>query len=454
MRQKYPILTAYTTYTFRMQQPIAQTPAWTSSQRILFRFFVAWFLLYVFLNPNGILPGVDDVFNFYIAPFHRLIPWIGRHILHLAKPITVFTNGSGDTTYDYVTLLFLSFTAILTCVIWTLLDRRRTSYTILFYWLTTILRYYLGITLLTYGFTKVFKMQFPAPSPDTLLEPFGNSSPMGLAWTFMGYSNGYNLFTGFAEIISGGLLFFRRTTALGAFLAFIVSLNIMAMNYAFDIPVKLLSTTMVLISLFLLNENIRRLFNLFFRKGTARLSIVPRPPMRNKPLRITLVAIKSLLVVYAFFGSAWLSLEARKEYGDNAPHSQLYGIYNTRSFFYNKDTLPPIQTDTVRWKQLVIEGSPTYAYAVIKMMNDSAHGYYAKTDTIQHIVTISDYYDSTRKWRLHYNYPFTDSLVLWGTRFRGQRKDSIRIAMARFPISNFRLNSRGFNWISEYPYNR
>jgi uncharacterized membrane protein YphA (DoxX/SURF4 family) len=318
----------------------------------------------------------------------------------------------------------------------------------------TIMRYYLGITMLTYGFTKVFKMQFPAPSPYTLLEPFGDSSPMGLAWTFMGYSTGYNLFTGFAEIISGGLLFFRRTTAIGAFLAFIVSVNIMAMNYAFDIPVKLLSTTMVLMSLFLLNDNIRRLFNLFFRKGAVRLSIVPRPPMRSKPLRITLVVIKSLLVIYAFFGSAWLSLEERKEYGDNAPHTQLYGIYNTRSFFYDKDTLAPLQTDTVRWKQLVIEGSPTYAYAVIKMMNDSAKGFYAKTDTMEHILTIGDYGDSTKKWRLHYNYPFTDSLVLWGTHFRGQKKDSIRIAMARFPVSNFRLNSRGFNWIIEYPYNR
>jgi hypothetical protein len=461
MRQKYPILTAYTTYNFRMEQlstpsfaPTAPPPVWTNPQRVLFRFFVAWFLLYVFFNPNGLLPGVDDVFNIYIAPFHRLIPWIGRHILHLAKPITVFTNGSGDTTYDNVVVLFLSLTAILTCVIWTLLDRRRASYTILFYWLITILRYYLGITMLSYGFSKVFKMQFPAPSLYTLLEPYGESSPMGLAWNFMGYSSGYNLFTGFAEIISGGLLFFRRTTAIGAFLAFIVSANIMTMNYCFDIPVKLLSTTMVLISLFLLNDNIRRLFNLFFRKGSVRLSIVPRPPMRSIPLRITLVVIKSLLVLYAFFGSAWLSFKERKEYGDSAPHTQLYGIYNTRSFSYNKDTLAPLQTDTVRWKQLIIEGSPAYAYAIIKMMNDSTKGYSAKTDTTQRIVTISDYYDSTRKWRLHYNYPFADSLALWGTRFWGMKTDSISITFARFPLGNFRLNSRGFNWINEYPYGR
>jgi uncharacterized membrane protein YphA (DoxX/SURF4 family) len=461
MRQKYPILTVYTTYTCRMEQSRTTSPAstapssaWTSTQRVLFRFAVAWFLLYIFFNPNGILPGVDDAFNFYIAPFHRFIPWLGLHLLRLAKPITIFTNGSGDTTYDYVALLLICILAVLTSAVWTLLDRKRTSYSTLYYWVTTILRYYLGITLLTYGFAKVFKMQFPYPGIVTMLEPYGDSSPMGLAWTFLGYSNGYNLFMGFAEVIAGTLLFFRRTTALGAFLAFIVSANIAAMNYSFDIPVKLLSSTMILMSFFLLGDNIRRLFNLFFLGRGTQLTIVPRAPIRKKGLRITLVTFKSMLVVYAFFGTAWLSLEARNDYGDHAPHTPLYGIYNTRSFQFGQDTLAPIQSDTIRWKQLVIDGSPTYAYGRIKMMNDSSHYYGVKTDTMAHLLTISDRVDTTKKWRLHFSYPLTDTLTLWGTSFRGQKADSVRISLARFPLSNFRLNSRGFNWISEYPYNR
>jgi uncharacterized membrane protein YphA (DoxX/SURF4 family) len=460
MPQKYRILMVYTTYTFRMEQPatqtVAPTVAWSNSQRILFRFAVAWLLLYIFFNPNGILPGVDETFNFYVTPFHHLIPWIGQHILHLSKPITTFTNttGSGDTTYDYVTLLLICFLSILACAIWTMLDRKRASYSILYYWVTTILRYYLGITMLTYGFSKIFKMQFPYPGLYTLLEPYGDSSPMGLAWTFMGYSNGYNLFTGFAEVIAGTLLFFRRTTAIGAFLAFIVAANIAAMNYSFDIPVKLLSSTMILMSLFLLGNNIRRLFNLFFLGRGTQLSIVPRAPIRKKPVRITLVVLKCILVIYAFFGTAWLSLEARNEYGDHAPHALLRGIYNTQTFLFDQDTLAPLQTDTVRWKQLVIDGSPYYAYGMIKMMNDSAHTYIVRTDTIQHLLTIFNYRDTTRKWRLHYSFPLTDTLTLWGTRFWGQKADSIHVALARYPLNNFKLNSRGFNWINEYPYNR
>jgi hypothetical protein len=240
----------------------------------------------------------------------------------------------------------------------------------------------------------------------------------------------------------------------------------MAMNYSFDIPVKLLSTTMVLMSLFLLGDNIRRLFNLFFLGRDTRLSIVPRPPMHKKGLRITLVVVKCLLVVYAFGGTAWQSVQALHEYGDNAPHTSLYGIYNVKSFVQNHDTLAPIQTDTIRWKQLLIDGSPTYPYGRIKMMSDSFHSYGIKTDTIQHLLTITDYADSNKRWRLHYSYPLTDSLTLWGTRFRGTatssptspnampHADSVNITMIRYPLKNFRLNSRGFNWINEFPNNR
>jgi hypothetical protein len=49
--------------------------------------------------------------------------------------------------------------------------------------------------------------QFPAPTQDRLMQSYGDSSPMGLLWTFMGASEPYTMFVGFAEMISGILLF-------------------------------------------------------------------------------------------------------------------------------------------------------------------------------------------------------------------------------------------------------
>jgi hypothetical protein len=87
-----------------------QTPTvigWSLPKQLAFRFFFLFFLLYIFFNPNGVIPFSDALFGWYIQPFHQLIPWFGQHILHLTHPITVFTNGSGDTTYDFVVLLFI-----------------------------------------------------------------------------------------------------------------------------------------------------------------------------------------------------------------------------------------------------------------------------------------------------------------------------------------------------------
>ena len=437
-----------------MEQSLSLPTGWTTPQKVFFRFSFVFFLLYIFFNPNGVIPGSDNAFEIYIKPFHQLIPWIGQYILHLSKKISVFTNGSGDTTYDNLILLLLFVLALLTCLVWSLLDRKRASYNVLFYWLTTIVRYYLAITMLEYGYAKLFKLQFPAPGLGRLLETYGESSPMGLAWTFMGYSTGYNLFTGFAEVISGGLLFFRRTTAIGAFLAFIVSLNICAMNYCFDIPVKLLSSIMVLMSLFLLGDNIRQLFGLFFLGRTIRITGLKRPLIRKKALRVTLVIAKSLLVAYVIVGYAISSLDTMHEYGDHAPHTPLYGIYNTHIFLYNKDTLTPLQTDTIRWKQLVIDGSANYPYAMLKKMNDTLKAYSLRIDTTQRLLTISDFRDSTKKWRLHFRPAAKDSLILWGSSFRGKQTDSVQIVMVRYPAERFWLTSRGFNWVNEYPFNR
>jgi uncharacterized membrane protein YphA (DoxX/SURF4 family) len=427
---------------------------WTMMQRIFFRFFFAFFLLYIFFNPNGVLPGTEPLFNMYIQPFHRLIPWIGRHILHLSQPITIFTNGSGDTTYDNLILLFLFLIAILTALVWSVADRNRASYNVLFYWLTAIVRYYLAITMLTYGFVKVFKLQFSYPGIHRLLEPYGDSSPMGLAWAFMGYSKGYNYFTGFAEVLAGSLLLFRRTTAIGAFLAFMVSANIMAMNYCFDIPVKLLSSMMVILSLFLLGDNIRKLFGLFFLHRTTTLSMTRPPRIRKKSLRITLLTVKSLLIAYIFIGNISDSLESMQAYGDNARRAPLYGIYNTSFFVVNKDTIAPLQTDTLRWKQLEIDGFASYSYGATKMMNDSFRYYVIRTDTIRKFLSITDNKDSTKRYLLHYRNPGNDSLVLWGSRLWGRQADSVLIALTHYPLNRFRLSSREFHWISEYPYNR
>jgi hypothetical protein len=48
-------------------------------------------------------------------------------------------------------------------------------------WLRIALRYFLAFVLFTYGFFKIFKLQFPTPDPGRLTETYRDSTPMGLA---------------------------------------------------------------------------------------------------------------------------------------------------------------------------------------------------------------------------------------------------------------------------------
>jgi len=421
---------------------------WGFGKKLLFRFCFLLFTLYIFFNTNGFFPFIDYVSSFYIQPFQQLIPWIGKHILHLPYPITTFTNGSGDTTYDYVIILFIFFLAVVGSLIWSAVDYKRTSYNTLYYWLTVVIRYYVGFTMFAYGFVKVFKLQFPFPSPGRLLEPYGNSSPMGLAWTFIGYSKGYNYFTGFGEIISALLLLFRRTSSLGAILALVVAGNIMAINYCFDVPVKLLSTVLVAMSLFLLLQDRRRMINIFIRNKPAEPVNRHVPKFKKRWLNITMVVFKVLLIAFVLVSNISDAAESLSKYGDDRVKPLFYGIYNVQNFIIKHDTLQPLTTDTLRWRKLYI----SYAGgAGIKMMNDSTKSYAFNTDTVAKRITMFAYSDTTAKWHFNYSVKGDTALLLTGN---WKSFDSVTITLKKYDLKNFMLVNRGFHWVNEFPLNR
>jgi uncharacterized membrane protein YphA (DoxX/SURF4 family) len=79
------------------------------------------------------------------------------------------------------------------------IDQKRRSHDQLFYWLTVSLRFYVGFMLVHYGLAKLNNGQFPGPSATGMSITYGDSSPMGLAWRFLGFSEGYKTFMFFAE---------------------------------------------------------------------------------------------------------------------------------------------------------------------------------------------------------------------------------------------------------------
>ncbi len=415
-----------------MSSTIAEPVYWSVSKKAGFRFALIFFLAYL---------------SNFIELFANSIPWFGKNILHLAQPIVAYRNGSGDTTYNYVTLLIVFILSLVAAIIWTIIDRKPRNYNKLYYWLTVVIRYYLAIMMLNYGFAKLNNMQFGSPSLDRLLEPYGNSSPMGLAWTYYGYSNGFKNFVGLAEIACGLLLLFRRTYILGALLGVVVSANIMAVNYFFDVPVKLLSTLLLVMSIFLLLRDAERLINIFFLNKTALPANLEPHRFKKRWVNITLMVAKYLIIIYVLAQNISVFISPPTQFSYKPEKTPLYGIYKVETFVRNNDTIAPLTTDTSRWSQLII----SYINgARIKLMNDSSKYVAFKVDTLAQKIVINTYTDTLDKYRFTYTKPQPGTLLLKGK----WQQDSLKIKFTRFDEKQFLLINRGFHWINERPLNR
>src|SRR6185436_9344811 len=211
-------------------------PARGPVQRFLLRFTFAYLLLYSLPFLLDVIPLLKPVGEAYEGLWSSFVPWISKQAFQLE--IVVHETGSGDTAYDFMRLLCNLVLAVVAGLAWTFLDRKRSNDARIDEWLRVCVRFSLATAMIVYGAHKVFSAQFGTPGLDRLLTTFGNASPMGLLWTFMGFSRVYTLFAGLAEMVGGILLISRRTTLLGALISSGVLGNVVLLNFCYDVPVK------------------------------------------------------------------------------------------------------------------------------------------------------------------------------------------------------------------------
>ena len=399
------------------------------------------------------IPGVSWLSEKYDHVWHTMVPWVAIHVFHLSGPVTVYpeVNGSGDTTLDYIENLCLLVVAAGATVIWSLLDSRRRDYRRLHAYLRIFVRYTLSFTLFRYGFAKVFPTQFLFPSFGRLVEPLGEFSPMGLLWNFMGYSTAYMIFSGLAEVTGATLLLFRRTATLGALAAAAVLLNVVMLNFCYDVPVKLYSSNLLLMAIFLMAPDLSRLSNIFVLNRPAEAADLRMPPMEITRLSprartIGVVAFRILLVGYFLFGTVKEGWTDYQEYVVHPPKAPIYGLYDVETFSRNGRDVPPLVTEAARWRRVIIQSPAAFA---VRMMDDSVRRYNSEYNPAKNSVTVSTDQD---KGKSAFTYSRSDAehVLLEGTLVN----DALVIKLKRMDPSKFLLVNRGFHWINERPFNR
>jgi uncharacterized membrane protein YphA (DoxX/SURF4 family) len=381
--------------------------------------------------------------------------------------------GSGDTTWNYVAVFVYAVLAAVAAILWTFLAglvrvafrKEWPAYPRLHEWLHVYVRYYLAYQMIVYGSMKVIKLQFSHPSPETMLHTYGESSPMHLLWTFMGASTGYTIFAGAGELLAGLLLCTRRTTLLGALVTFGVMLHVAALNYCYDVPVKLFSTHLILMSVFLMAPDLPWLARVFvLGKQAVRRPVTPLTPWRW--LNWTLVGFRTI-VVLAFTGVLlYGNYKQSQQFGDLAPKPPLYGLWEVDEFAVDGTVMPPLTTDAVRWQRVVFtkggfRGGPMFG--ITNMRSKPVMYFPVQVDLDQKTVTLSRPTGPPGSGRpptlfvLRYTEPEPDVMVLEGEleMYANGKfgKKQVRARMRHITDEKFLLN-RGFHWINEVPYNQ
>lgn len=424
-----------------------QNIRWALWQNILFRFFLIYILLQVLPWWINIIPGLDFITKYYFQIINLLVQFANADLFHVKK-ILVHPNGSGDTSYGWAEQWTFLFLALLGCIMWTLIDQKRTNYSKLNYWLSLVTRYYLALVAFTYGFFKILLLQMGFPSLSQLATPLGDFLPMRLSWMFIGYSPLYQIFSGFMECLVGLLLLFRRTTTLGVFVATGVFINVLMLNLSYDIPVKLFSMNLVLFCLFLVANEYDRIACFFILNKRASTCKLYHFSYSGKWMRMTRIILKFgfLIVIVMQF------LDTGKEYKNYMNQKQVkpikHGMYDVAVYAINKDTLPPLITDTLRWQDVVFDiggiGSLKTDDTLFQQRYNRAYFVFV-TDTIsQTLIFRKSEQDNTPLLSLHYLLPDSSTILLWGKR----QNDSLYVELKK-SNRHFQLAERQFHWLSE-----
>ena len=277
--------------------------------------------------------------------------------------------------------------AIVAGLVWSVLDRRRTSYHALYYWLTVVVRFRAALGIICFGFTKLFPTQMPYPSYGMLNTDFGDFTVQKLYWLSIGIVPWYQVFGGLVEITAGLLLCFRKTATFGAILLFAVLGNITVVNFAYQGSVHVYASYFVLLAFFILMPDLLRLYKLLLlEQYTVPLSYHPNyAEPWYKYGRLGLKSLTFLIFIVLLGYTQYLNFRYDPyKLPASAGVKSLRGTYNVTEFRINKQVIPYNPMDSLRWNQATFEQWNTLTFRIHKpLLIDPTNGGGASIRDIQ-----------------------------------------------------------------------
>ena len=371
------------------------------------------------------------LFTLTILPGFISIGIVKKSLLFVLNPLLRIIdpkNIESDSKEMYHVVILYLILSLITASIWGIISRARKNEDSLYYWIHVISAYILSFFLFVYGFNKVFKIQFYIPEPNTLYTPLGQLSKDILFWSSMGSSHSYNLFMGLAEILPALFLLFRRTRMLGAVISFTVLLNVLMINFGFDISVKILSSFLLFLSLVILVPYAKKLFSFFFQVNNK----VPRSTLSFEVEKSNkLIIFKSCILCCILFETLFTYFNTNN-FNDNMQNRPLFhGAYevlnapNSTSQFGN---LQEIRRIFIHRK----------GFFIIQLQDDTMKDFQMKTNTLTNTI---DVYTVNKKMTLK----ITPKEIIWN-----EKNAPVHLPIKKLNWEKLPLLRDEFHWISEF----
>lgn len=329
--------------------------------------------------------------------FGRLIAFTGHRLFGIDNmPGRI----ASDSVSLYVLLLVLFTLSLITAAALNASKKWSSFREKLFSFIYTLAVYYLALLLMKYGLDKIVKNQFYLPEPNTLYTPIGNASRGLLFWSTMGTSYFYSVFLGAVECLAAVFLLFKRTRLIGLLLSLGILLNVVAVNFGFDISVKLYSLFLLYITLYLLYPYLRALYYFFLRQQQVpqqeKTPTVTRRSFGYYFLKWFAVIVICAEASFPFIRSGYFN-------DDRVKRPFLHGVYEVKRVVSGGDTLAPADAPV---KRFFIHRR---GYLIFQDQEDRMSDYKLEYDYSRPELILTDY--NLRKTRVPYEYAAGDSLL-------------------------------------------
>ncbi len=256
----------------------------------------------------------------------------------------------------------------------------------------------------------------------------------------MGASEPYTMFVGAAEMIAGILLFPRKTSTLGALMTVGVMSNVVALNFSYDVPVKLYSSHLLAQAVFLVLPEIRRLMNFFILNRPVEF-VSEQPLFRRKLWHRGALVLSSLFLIAVTGTSLYQSYAQRRDFISR--RSPFYGIWDVEEFNLKQATP---NASAPHWQRIVFDSPRRLGVQT----GTDLQRFGLQMDEEKRTLTLRKREDPNWNTVLTYEQVSPEIMTLAGTLDGSE----LSVRLHRSGDRKFLLTDRGFHWINEFPYNR